>query len=162
MTPVATTEALVQWAAEWIGSRSVSVADVGTGSGALAVALALRAPASGIWATDDSEPAVALARANVARHGLDERVEALLGDLLELWGAKISVLPANRGFSWTRTEFWHPTPFGHFPTSTGRSMILFVASPELICVECGRRADPETRRWQAHLQRGARRPLRGR
>jgi methylase of polypeptide subunit release factors len=48
MTPVATTEALVQWAAEWIGSRSVRVADVGTGSGAVAVALALRAPAAGI------------------------------------------------------------------------------------------------------------------
>ena len=38
MTPVATTEALVEWAAEWIGARSVRVADVGTGSGAVAVA----------------------------------------------------------------------------------------------------------------------------
>jgi hypothetical protein len=26
-----------------------------------------------------------------------------------LWGAKISVLPANRGFPAMRTEFWHPT-----------------------------------------------------
>jgi release factor glutamine methyltransferase len=95
MTPVATTEALVQWAAEWIGSRSVRVVDVGTGSGAVAVALALRAPAAGIWATDDSEPAVALARANVARHGLDERVEVLLGDLLDPVPGELDLVVAN-------------------------------------------------------------------
>jgi hypothetical protein len=29
-----------------------------------------------------------------------------------LWGAKISVLPANRGFPAMRTEFWHPTRSG--------------------------------------------------
>jgi HemK-like putative methylase len=95
MTPVATTEALVQWAAEWIGSRSVRVADVGTGSGAVAVALALRAPAAGIWATDDSEPAVALARANVARHGLEERVRVLLGDLLDPVPGELDLVVAN-------------------------------------------------------------------
>jgi HemK-like putative methylase len=96
MTPVPTTEALVQCAAEWIGSRSVRVADVGTGSGAVAVALALRAPAARIWATDDSEPAVALARANVARHGLDERVRVLLGDLLDpVPGVELDFVVAN-------------------------------------------------------------------
>jgi HemK-like putative methylase len=95
MTPVATTEALVEWAAEWIGSRSVRVADVGTGSGAVAVALALRAPAAGIWATDDSEPAVALARANVARDGLDERVEVLVGDLLDPVPGELDLVVAN-------------------------------------------------------------------
>jgi hypothetical protein len=30
-----------------------------------------------------------------------------------LWGAKISVLPANRRFLAVRTEFWHPTGFTH-------------------------------------------------
>jgi SAM-dependent methyltransferase len=95
MTPVATTEALVEWAAGWIGSRSVRVADVGTGSGTVAVALALRAPTAEIWATDDSEPAVALARANVARHGLDERVEVLLGDLLDPVPGALDLVVAN-------------------------------------------------------------------
>jgi methylase of polypeptide subunit release factors len=33
MTPRLTSEALVEWAVEWIGSRSVRIADVGTGSG---------------------------------------------------------------------------------------------------------------------------------
>jgi release factor glutamine methyltransferase len=95
MTPVPTTEALVQWAAEWIGSRSVRVADVGTGSGAVAVALALRAPGARIWATDDSGQAVALARANVAGHGLDDRVRVLLGDLLYPVPDELDLVVAN-------------------------------------------------------------------
>jgi HemK-like putative methylase len=95
MTPVPTTEALVRWAAEWIDSRSVRLADVGTGSGAVAVALALRAPAAGIWATDDSEQAVALARSNVARHGLEERVQVLLGDLLDPVPGELDLVVAN-------------------------------------------------------------------
>jgi HemK-like putative methylase len=95
MVPRATTEALVGWAVEWIGSRSVRVADVGTGSGAVAVAVALRAPSARIWATDDSEAAVALARANVARHGLEERVEVLLGDLLAPVPGRLDLVLAN-------------------------------------------------------------------
>jgi HemK-like putative methylase len=95
MTPRATTEALVERAVEWIGSRSVFVADVGTGSGAVAVAIALRAPGARIWATDDSEAAVALARANVARYDLQERVEVLLGDLLEPVPGELDLVVAN-------------------------------------------------------------------
>ena len=95
MTPVSTTEALVEWAVEWIGQRGVRVADVGTGSGAVAVALALRAPAARVWATDDSEAAVALARTNVACHGLGERVEVLLGDLLEPVPSELDLVVAN-------------------------------------------------------------------
>jgi hypothetical protein len=30
-------------------------------------------------------------------------------------------------------------------------MIRSVASAELVCVECGRAADPDARGWQAHL-----------
>lgn len=95
MTPRATTEALVERAVEWIGCRSVLVADVGTGSGAVAVAIALRAPGARIWATDDSEAACALARANVARYGLQERVEVLLGDLLEPVPGELDLVVAN-------------------------------------------------------------------
>jgi methylase of polypeptide subunit release factors len=95
MTPRHTTEALVDWAVEWIGSRSVRVADVGTGSGAVAVAVALRAPNARIWATDDSEAAVTLARANVARQGLEEQVRVLLGDLLEPVQGELDLVLAN-------------------------------------------------------------------
>lgn len=95
MTPVPTTEALVDWAVEWIGSRSARVADVGTGSGAVAIALALRASGAQIWATDDSEAAVGLARANVVRHGLQGQVNVLLGDLLEPVPGQLDLVVAN-------------------------------------------------------------------
>ena len=95
MTPRSTTEALVDWAVEWIGSRSVRVADVGTGSGAVAVAVALRAPSARIWATDDSKAAVALARTNITRYGLQERVKVLLGDLLEPVPGRLDLVLAN-------------------------------------------------------------------
>jgi HemK-like putative methylase len=95
MTPRATTEALVDKAVAWIGSRSVRVADVGTGSGAVAVAIALRVPSARVWATDDSEAAVTLARVNVAKNGLQERVEVLLGDLLEPVPGELDLVVAN-------------------------------------------------------------------
>jgi HemK-like putative methylase len=95
MTPVLNTVALVDAAAEWIGSRSVSVADVGTGTGAVAVALALRAPNARIWATDDSRAAVSLARANVARHDLQERVHVLRGNLLGPVPGQLDIVLAN-------------------------------------------------------------------
>jgi len=95
MTPVGTTEALVDWAVGWIGSRPLRVADVGTGSGAVAVAVALRAPATQIWATDDDDAAVALARANVRKHGLQEQVRVLLGDLLDPVSGPLDLVVAN-------------------------------------------------------------------
>jgi len=95
MTPSSTTEALVEWAGGWIGSRSLRVADVGTGSGAVAVAIALRAPATRIWATDDDEAAVALARANVERYDLRERVRVLLGNLLDPVPGELDLVVAN-------------------------------------------------------------------
>jgi release factor glutamine methyltransferase len=95
MTPVQDTVALVDLAVEWIGSRPVRVADVGTGTGAIAVAVALRAPKARIWATDDSPAAVSVARANIARHNLQGRVRVLLGNLLEPVPAPLDIVLAN-------------------------------------------------------------------
>ncbi len=51
----------------WSGNLTVyAVADLGTGSGAIALALAAALPDAEIWATDVSEGALAVARANVA------------------------------------------------------------------------------------------------
>jgi HemK-like putative methylase len=95
MTPRPSTEALVDAAVALIGSRSVRIADVGTGTGAVAVAVALRKPRARIWATDDDEAAVALARINVMNHGLQGRVEVLLGHLLEPAPGGLDLVLAN-------------------------------------------------------------------
>lgn len=54
----------------WAGALThYSVADLGTGSGALALALAASLPDAEVWATDASDAALAVARANVAGAG---------------------------------------------------------------------------------------------
>ena len=95
MTPRPTTEALVEAAVQRIADRPALVADVGTGSGAVAVAIASRAPNARIWATDTSASAVRLARANVCRHGLGDRVSVVHGDLLDGSPAGLDLVVAN-------------------------------------------------------------------
>jgi release factor glutamine methyltransferase len=71
------------------------VADVGTGSGAVAVALARELPELRVIATDISAPALALARHNFAAHGVDKRVTAVEGDLLDPIGETLDCIAAN-------------------------------------------------------------------
>jgi release factor glutamine methyltransferase len=55
----------------WAGAATTyTVADLGTGSGAIALALAAELPDAEVWATDSSEDALAVARANLAGTGL--------------------------------------------------------------------------------------------
>lgn len=62
--------------------HKLNIVDVGTGSGAIALALAKELPAAEIHATDISEAALEVARANAARHELTPRVEFHHADLL--------------------------------------------------------------------------------
>lgn len=68
------------------------VLELCAGSGCLAISLAKRLPGARIVATDISEAALAVARRNVARHALEERVALGQGDLFapveELMGDK--------------------------------------------------------------------------
>jgi release factor glutamine methyltransferase len=55
----------------WAGAATTyTVADLGTGSGAIALAMAADLPDAGVWATDSSPDALAVARANLAGTGL--------------------------------------------------------------------------------------------
>ena len=95
MTPRPASEQLVEAAAARVGVRHARIADVGTGSGAIAVALATLCPRAELWATDSSRCAVALARENVRRHGLEDRVVVSRGDLLGPVPGLVDVVVAN-------------------------------------------------------------------
>jgi len=59
-----------------------TIADLCTGCGCVAVALARERRASQVIATDISEEALVVARRNVRRHGVSDRVDVRRGDLL--------------------------------------------------------------------------------
>ncbi len=59
------------------------MADIGTGSGCIAVAVAAHLPGALVYATDLAPAALRVARRNVERHGVANRVRLLEGDLLD-------------------------------------------------------------------------------
>jgi HemK-like putative methylase len=95
MTPRPATGKLAVAAVELVGDAPARVVDVGTGSGALAISIASGAPQARLWATDTSRAAVALARLNVRRHGLQDRITVCHGDLLEPVPGSIDLVVAN-------------------------------------------------------------------
>jgi release factor glutamine methyltransferase len=60
----------------------IQIVDVGTGSGCIALALAKELPEAELHATDISDAALEIARANAARHQLQTRVQFHQTDLL--------------------------------------------------------------------------------
>lgn len=63
-----------------------TIVDAGTGSGCIAVTLAYNIPGARVIAIDISSAALDIARANAERHGVQDRIEFLEGDLLEPLG----------------------------------------------------------------------------
>ena len=97
LIPNPDSEVLVELAVSWARERGgpVRVADVGTGSGCIAVSVAHYVPQAEVWATDDDPEALEVARRNVRRHGLEERVRLCCGDLLSPVTATIDLVCAN-------------------------------------------------------------------
>ncbi len=108
MTPRCASEQLVAAAIDRVGSRAACVVDVGTGSGAIAVAIAAAAPHARVFGTDTSRCAVTLARANVRRHGLGDRVTVLHGDLLDPVPGPIDLVVANLPYLPAADAFRYP------------------------------------------------------
>lgn len=73
------------------------VADIGTGSGAIAVAAAHERPGLTLVGVDVSAEALAVARRNATRHGVEGRVHLVQGDLLEPFrrGPLLSAIVSN-------------------------------------------------------------------
>ncbi len=63
--------------------RMHTIVDVGTGSGCIAVTIALERPALRVMATDVNEEALAVARENARRHGMEKRITFCAGTYLQ-------------------------------------------------------------------------------
>ncbi len=71
------------------------IAEIGTGSGAIAISLALLLPKAEIYATDISASALEIARVNCERHGVQDRVHLLEGDVLAPLPEPVDIIIAN-------------------------------------------------------------------
>ncbi|MEW6320394.1 MAG: peptide chain release factor N(5)-glutamine methyltransferase [Acidobacteriota bacterium] len=88
-------EALASLAAAPSAHAGVRVVDVGTGSGCLAVTLAAERPYLHVVATDISEAALDVARANARRFEVDDRVTFIRGPYLAGTAAPLDLIVAN-------------------------------------------------------------------
>ena len=77
------------------GHASPRALDVGTGSGAIALALAAHCPEVHVVATEKSEAALEVARSNVERLELRDRVELRWADLVDGVEGRFDVVAAN-------------------------------------------------------------------
>ena len=85
LIPRPETEHLVEAVLDWARQQPdphLRIADVGTGSGAIAITLASVLEHASLTAIDISPAALAVARDNAGRLGVDERIRFLEGDLL--------------------------------------------------------------------------------
>jgi release factor glutamine methyltransferase len=108
MTPRAASEQLVAAACTPLARHCARVADVGTGGGAIAIAIAKACPNVEVWATDTSHCAVELARTNVRRLRLEDRVFVRHGDLLAPVPGRLDLIVANLPYVAAATAAQHP------------------------------------------------------
>lgn len=73
----------------------ITIVEVGVGSGIISIILALHLPNARFIAVDISPRALAVARHNIERFGLSERIELREGDLLSCVEEKIDFLVSN-------------------------------------------------------------------
>jgi release factor glutamine methyltransferase len=86
------------------------ILDIGSGSGVLAITLAAELPQAKVTAVDWSWEALAVARENARRHGVEPRIAWVLGDLLESLAApaQFDVIVSNPPY--VPTAAWEVLP----------------------------------------------------
>ena len=96
LIPRPDTEILVEWALAYLPlspEPPMAVLDLGTGSGAIALALKAQRPGAQVHAIDQSEAALAVARRNATRLGLDIRLSQ--GNWLDGSSERYHLIVAN-------------------------------------------------------------------
>lgn len=80
------------------------VADIGAGSGAVGIAVLANTESAFVYAVDISPDALSVAALNAARHGVEERIQLLPGDLLAPLPQPVHVIAAN--LPYVATDEW--------------------------------------------------------
>jgi release factor glutamine methyltransferase len=78
-----------------LDGQNLRIADIGTGSGCIAVSVAHDVPRCTVVATDVSSGALAVARRNAERHGVDGRVDVVCTSYLDGVSGTFDVITAN-------------------------------------------------------------------
>jgi release factor glutamine methyltransferase len=92
MIPRPDTEVLVDLALQ---RRPVTIVDVCTGSGCIAIALVAHLPEASCLGIDISPAALAVARRNAEKHGIEARIQFIIGDLLDRRPGPVDLIIAN-------------------------------------------------------------------
>jgi release factor glutamine methyltransferase len=95
LVPRPETEELVEVLKSKIQNSKSKIVDVGTGSGVIALTLAVHFPQAEVHAVDISDDALALARENAARLGLQDRVRFANSQLLSAVDGAFDLIVAN-------------------------------------------------------------------
>jgi ribosomal protein L3 glutamine methyltransferase len=114
-SPIA--ELVLQRFQPWVDARRVRrILDVGTGSGAIALACAMAFPKSRVDAVDVSAAALQVARRNLRRLRLEERVRMLRSDYFDaVEGRRYDIIVSNPPYVGRAEMAKLPREYGHEP-----------------------------------------------
>lgn len=101
----------------WVEPDGVGrILDLCSGSGCIGIAAAMHLPHVRVDLVEISEPAIAVARRNIAEHGLEERVQAICSDLFEgLSGERYDVILSNPPYVGAEELACLPAEYRHEP-----------------------------------------------
>jgi release factor glutamine methyltransferase len=102
LIPRPETELLVEQSLEtikqnprYLKGETISIADIGTGSGAVSIGIASHIDNIKIYAVDISEKALDIAKLNIYKLGLDNKIITLYGNLLDPLTEPVDLIVAN-------------------------------------------------------------------